>query len=89
MITGMLNMANCVTSNKRQLVTAATPVISVTPPSLSVQHRTGYTYTHSIPHTSVTQGWGTPLEAAFVRTVKFCYDMIYYVIWYDIRYDMI
>jgi len=43
MITGMVNVANCVTNNKRQLVTAATPVISVTPLSLLVQYLTGYT----------------------------------------------
>jgi len=75
MSTGMVNMANCVTNNKRQLVTAATPVISVTSPS---PYRI-YSHTHSSPHTSVifkTQERSKPIEAAFVTTIKFCYGMI-------------
>jgi len=43
----MVNMANCVTDNKTQLVTAAAPVISVTSPSLSVQSLTEYTHIHT------------------------------------------
>jgi len=47
MITGMVNVANCVPNNKRQPVTATNPVISVTPSSLSVQYLTGYNHIHT------------------------------------------
>ena len=79
MITGTVNVANCVPNNKRQRVTAANPVISVTPSSLSVQYLTGCNHIHSIPHTSIiftAQGRSKHIEAAFFTTVKFCYHMI-------------